>query len=129
MNSIVVGEMAGNRKLCVILVAEVVKMANQHPKYGQPDWNSRRDNSYGKRQWRQRKVRQNRMNYCTSGRYFHGEFRLGGFYRGRDGRYRFFTYNKSFVRRNCNRSVRRYKGEINRPGMYRLIQNYFNEVV
>jgi len=100
-------------------------MSNQHPKYGQSNWEHRRDNSFGKRQWRKRKVMQNLMH---SSRYM----TLAGFYRcywnGCNGRYKFYSYNNSSIRNYCNRIIRRYKGEITRPGMYKIIKNYVNKV-
>lgn len=106
---------------------------NQHPKYGQR-MNCRRDNSYKKRQWRVRKVKKNLLHIClrNSRRFWFGGFRFAGFFRDwtKNGRWCFFTYNKSQVRRLCNRTVRRYKGEITRtrPGMFRLIHYYANEI-
>jgi len=105
---------------------------NQHPKYYQRNLEHRRDNSYGKRQWRIRKVRKNLLHtrIRDEQRYWHGGFRLAGFFRdySKDGRWCFFTYNNSAIRNMCNRSVRRYKGELTRPGMFRLVHNYENEV-
>lgn len=110
-------------------------MANQHPKYGIPCFN-RRDNSYEKRQWRLRKVHRNLLHarVHAPGSYI-GWFQMAGYYRDEyyhNGLFIFYTYNKSCVRRWCNRLVRRKCNQLEsrpNPAWYRKAVNYVNEVV
>ena len=111
-------------------------MANQHPKFGLPNWNSRRDNSYGKHQRKLKKIRQHllhaRIHAPDSLR---GWFMMAGYYRDKfyhNGLLKFYTYNDSKVRRQCNRKIRRNIADLDsrpNPGWYRRVYNYENEVI
>ena len=111
-------------------------MANQHPKYGDSLPCNRRDNSYKKRQWRLKKFRENVLHARYSPPDAFGwKFQMAGYYFddiSHNGLFRFYTYNKSCVRRWCNRITRRRYGLIDsrpNPAWYKRVVNYVDEVI
>lgn len=94
---------------------------NQHPKYGIPNFETRRDNSYQKRQGEYRKIaRFMHSHWIWKAGYYTSEYTTHA---------KRFSYNSAYLRKMGNRKIRRTKEiETSTVSLYKRVFDYVWEI-